>query len=48
MADTESKAPGIDLLAVKGARWLAVEVKGYPSTTYDHGPKPRLPSLRNR
>lgn len=38
-ADTESKAPGIDLLATKGDRWLAIEVKGYPSTTYDHGPK---------
>jgi hypothetical protein len=38
-ADTESKAPGIDLLATKEERWLAIEVKGYPSTTYDHGPK---------
>jgi hypothetical protein len=39
VADTESKAPGIDLVATKDGRWLAVEVKGYPSTTYDHGPK---------
>lgn len=38
-ADTESKAPGIDLLATKNHRWLAIEVKGYPNTTYDHGPK---------
>ena len=38
-ADTESKAPGIDLLATKDQRWLAIEVKGYPNTTYDHGPK---------
>ena len=38
-ADTESKAPGIDLLAAKEGRWLAIEAKGYPSTTYDHGPK---------
>lgn len=38
-ADTESKAPGIDLLAAKDERWLAIEVKGYPNTTYDHGPK---------
>lgn len=38
-ADTESKAPGIDLLATKANRWLAIEVKGYPNTTYDHGPK---------
>lgn len=39
VADTESKAPGIDLVATKDRRWLAVEVKGYPNTTYDHGPK---------
>lgn len=38
-ADTESKAPGIDLLATKDRRWLAIEVKGFPTTTYDHGPK---------
>jgi hypothetical protein len=38
-ADTESKAPGIDLLAAKDHRWLAIEVKGFPNTTYDHGPK---------
>lgn len=38
-ADTESKAPGIDLLATKNHRWLAIEVKGFPNTTYDHGPK---------
>lgn len=38
-ADTESKANGIDVLAEQGRRWLAIEVKGYPNTTYDHGPK---------
>ena len=38
-ADTESKAPGVDLLATRDHRWLAIEVKGFPSTTYDHGPK---------
>ena len=38
-ADTESKAPGIDLLVTKDHRWLAIEVKGFPNTTYDHGPK---------
>lgn len=43
VADTESKAPGIDLLATLGDRWLAVEVKGYPNTTYDHGPNRGLP-----
>ncbi len=42
-ADTESKAPGIDLLATKDHRWLAIEVKGFPSSTYDHGPKRGLP-----
>ena len=42
-ADTETKAPGIDLLVDKGGRWLAVEVKGYPNTTYDHGPKQGQP-----
>jgi hypothetical protein len=43
LADTETKEPGIDLLAEKGDRWLAVEVKGYPSTVYDHGPKKGQP-----
>lgn len=38
-ADTESKAPGIDLLATRDHRWLAIEVKGFPNTTYDHGPR---------
>lgn len=37
--DTESKAPGIDLVATKDRQWLAVEVKGYRNATYDHGPK---------
>lgn len=53
VADTESKVPGIDLLATKAGRWLAVEVKGYPNTTYDHGPrrgqpKPTQPSNQAR
>lgn len=39
VADTETKAPGIDLLATRDGRWLAVEVKGFPSTTYEHGPR---------
>lgn len=43
VADTESKTPGIDLLATKANRWLAIEVKGYPNTTYDHGPKRGTP-----
>lgn len=53
VADMESKAPGIDLLAVQGSRWLAVEVKGYPSNVYDHGskrgqPKPTQPTNQAR
>lgn len=52
-ADTESKAPGIDLLATKDHRSLAIEVKGYPNTTYDHGakrgqPKPTQPTNQAR
>ncbi len=52
-ADTESKAPGIDLLATREGRWLAIEVKGFPNTTYDHGPKrgepkPTQPSTQAR
>jgi hypothetical protein len=52
-ADTESKAAGIDLLARQDQRWLAIEVKGYPNTTYEHGPnrgqpKPTQPSNQAR
>ena len=36
-ADTESKEPGIDLIAKRDGRWLAIEVKGFPTTTYEHG-----------
>lgn len=53
VADTQSKAPGIDLIATSGGRWLAVEVKGFPSTTYEHGdrrgePKPTQPANQAR
>ncbi|HEX5144575.1 MAG TPA: hypothetical protein VFW21_11975 [Mycobacterium sp.] len=34
VADTATKEAGIDVLAVKAARVLAVEVKGYPSIRY--------------
>ena len=52
-ADTQSKAPGIDLIATNNDRWLAVEVKGFPSTTYEHGdrrgqPKPTQPTNQAR
>jgi hypothetical protein len=42
-ADTAAREPGIDLLAEVGNRWLAVEVKGYPSTTYERGSKQGMP-----
>jgi hypothetical protein len=52
-ADTNSKAPGIDLVATQAGRWLAIEVKGFPSTTYEHGdrrgePKPTQPANQAR
>ncbi|RSM48482.1 hypothetical protein DMB66_46210, partial [Actinoplanes sp. ATCC 53533] len=33
-ADTATKAPGVDVLAIKGNRQLGAEVKGWPSTGY--------------
>jgi hypothetical protein len=33
-ADTATKAPGVDVLAVKGDRQLGAEVKGWPSVGY--------------
>ncbi len=38
-ADTASHEPGIDTLASKDGRRLAVEVKGFPSARYARGPK---------
>lgn len=48
-----AEGPGIDLIAVRDDRWLAVEVKGFPSTTYEHGdrrgqPKPTQPTNQAR
>lgn len=34
MADTATKAPGVDVLASKGARRVGAEVKGFPSVGY--------------
>jgi hypothetical protein len=34
MADTATKATGVDVLATKGSRRLGAEVKGWPSTSY--------------
>ena len=52
-AETASRQRGIDLFATKGARRLAVEVKGYPGTVYARGermgqPKPTAPTTQAR
>lgn len=46
-ADTASRARGIDVLAAKDGRTLAIEVKGYPSTTYARGAQQGLPKKTN-
>jgi hypothetical protein len=51
--DTASRARGIDIVAVTKQRRLAVEVKGFPATTYARGPKagqpkPTPPTLQAR
>lgn len=52
-ANTASRQRGIDLVATKGGRRLAVEVKGFPGTVYARGdragePKPTKPNLQAR
>lgn len=52
-ADTASRQRGIDLVATKRGRRLAVEVKGYPGTVYARGaragqPKPTAPTTQAR
>ncbi len=44
LANTESKEQGPDLIAAKGQRVLAVEVKGFPADTYAHGERRGQPS----
>ena len=39
LANTTSKESGADIRAEKDGRCLVVEVKGYPSLYYQHGPK---------
>jgi hypothetical protein len=39
VADTATRQRGVDILARKGNRRLAIEVKGWPSTTYASGPQ---------
>ncbi len=51
LADTASKAPGVDLLATKGPRRLGAEVKGWPSGRYAdprraHEVEPTAPTTR--
>lgn len=53
VANTATKENGIDLAAAMGKRELVVEVKGFPSTTYEHGerrglPKPTQPTNQAR
>ena len=53
VADTASRQRGIDLVATKGERRLAIEVKGFPGTVYARGPKvgqpkPTPPNLQAR
>jgi hypothetical protein len=52
-ADTSRRERGVDILARKRRQKLAVEVKGFPSTTYARGPKvgqpkPTAPTLQAR
>lgn len=52
-ANTASRQRGIDVVALKGDRRLAIEVKGFPSTVYARGenagqPKRTKPNLQAR
>lgn len=52
-ADTASRQAGVDIVAVRGTDKLAVEVKGYPTTTYARGrlagtTKPTQPATQAR
>lgn len=45
--DTATKAPGVDIHAVRNGHSLLIEVKGYPSTVYESGPKAGQPKRTN-
>ena len=50
-SNTAIKQQGIDLIAEKDSQRLLIEVKGFPGTTYAHGPKrgqpkPTQPTLQ--
>lgn len=53
VADTESRAPGADIRAVRADKLLIVEAKGYPERVYARGankgkPKPTKPGVQAR
>lgn len=53
VANTASREQGIDIIATKGPRTLAIEVKGWPGTAYAdprraHEIKPTAPGLQAR
>jgi Holliday junction resolvase-like predicted endonuclease len=53
VANTASREQGIDIIATKGSRTLAIEVKGWPGTAYadprrSHETKPTAPGLQAR
>lgn len=53
LANTETKEQGPDLVVAMGSRTLAVEVKGFPTDTYEYGarrgePKPTQPTNQAR
>jgi hypothetical protein len=47
-SDCLSRERGIDLLLERGGEQLAIEVKGFPSTTYGRGPMKRCVSTMSR
>jgi hypothetical protein len=52
-SNTAAKQAGVDLAAIRDGVRLLIEVKGYPTNTYDHGPnrgqpKPTQPSNQAR
>lgn len=47
IANTETGEPGADIKATKSERVLIVEVKGYPSKTYERGPRKGQPKRTN-
>lgn len=44
VADTASRERGTDIRAARGDETMLVEVKGFPSETYEHGAKQGMPN----